>query len=821
MPIIQDLRTGVRLTVRNPVSSLICVLALGIGLGLTAAVFSILNGMLLKPLPFEEPARLLSISHVDAVRGYRFLPIPLSDFQVYRHEQRAFEDLGGYRVCSFSVGGGHGEGAGAELYEGAWVTANIFDLLRIQPLLGRGFEARDEAPGAEPVTLIGYRLWQERFGGDVRVLGQALRINGEPATVVGVLEDEFMFPERQALWLPVRYDLVAHGRGRPGALSLMAIGRLRPNASIYQARAQLVATSLRLAAAYPETNQHLRVQIMTMADAFQEEWMGEGALQFFLMVLVAGFMVLLIACVNVASLLLSRVAPRSREVAVRKAFGASRPRLVAQLLTEPLILAGAGAVLGLGLASLGGNLFLNSIPSANRVYWVDFGLDGSVLLVVFGLALFSTLASGLIPALRVTHGKLGEILKEGGHATAAPHAARLTRWLVVAEFAVALVILTGAALMVRSVTHAMATEVPFPTEDVLTARIGFPPDYPAYTTVEDRVRFFETVESRLAQEPGIRASAVTTSLPGDRAPVNTVAVEGHGDDHPPDQLLARWAAVTPAFFDLFGVAVLEGRTFGFGDQAGRIPVAIVNQSFVRRHFPDGRAVGRRVRVGPAEAPWRTIVGVVPDLHMSGVHDRGQDREGLYIPLAQSSAPRFVMVAARTSGPPTLATPQVRDAVAAVDADIPVHAPRSLQDVISELAWDLHLLGRMVTIIGFVALFLAAIGLHGVVSSSVSRRTREMGVRMALGADSGGITRFVIRQGVTQLAIGLLLGSAGAMAVGRLLRGILWNISPHDPLAYGASFTVLTLAGFIALWVPARRAAKLDPLVAIRDQAYTS
>jgi putative ABC transport system permease protein len=811
---LQNLRFAARLTVRNPALAAICVLTLGVGIGLTATMFSIVHGALLKPLPFEESERLLAVVHTDVAQGTENLGIRLHDLEAYSVQQQVFEGLAAYGTGTFIVSGVEG----AEQHFGAWMSANAFDLLRVRPILGRTFRQGEDAPGAAGVAVIGYRLWQDRYGSDPQVLGRTLRINGEEATIVGVMAEGFSFPHREQVWMPDRQEPAAFERGASPFRNLF--GRLRPGVSPDQANAQLHAISQRLAASYPETNENLRAGAIPLREWFNRTLGGHTAPLLFVM-LGGVFAVLLIACVNVANLLLGQAALRSREVAIRTALGASRLRIASQFLTEPLILAVAGSVIGLGLAYRLVHLFENTIPPAEMFFWMDFSLDATILLFVVGLTLFSTLASGLLPAIRASGGSVSETLKDESRGTSSLRGGRLTKGLVVAEVALSVVLLAGAGLMIRSVANVTTIDYPFATADVLTAGLALPIDDEErrYAAAADRIRFFKEVEARMAEQPGVRAVALTTALPGLGAGGNQFSLEGETYARQADQPFTRTAAITPGFFETFGAGILQGRAFGPEDREESLPVAIVNQSFARRHFPAGDALGSRVRLGgpDSEGPWRTIVGVVPDLHMSPLF--GEDpaqAAGLYLPLAQTEV-ASVNIAARTAGPPAAVAPQLRSVVAAVDPDIPAYQVQSLAGALHENAWVFRVFGGIFVIMGVVALFLAAIGLYGVISFSVSRRTREMGVRMALGARAEQVTRLIVRQGVVQLAIGVVLGLFGALALTGLLRGVLYGVSPRDPLVFAAIVAVLALTGLVASWVPARRATRVDPMVALRGK----
>lgn len=806
MTLLQDLRFGARLMVKKPAVAAISVLTLALGIGLTTLMFSLVNVAILKGLPFEAPERLVSVVQHDLSRGWENMSVRLHDFEEWGEQQRAFEELAAYSTGTFNVSGTEG----AERYDGAWVTANMFDVLRVRPTVGRVFHPSEAAPGAEAVTIISHRIWQDRFGGDPSVLGRTLRINGEEATIVGVMGDRFMFPMSQLIWMPERRSASQYERGQGGTPYVNVFARLRPGVSMDEANVQIATIAQRQSAAYPETHETLGANVQPLSHTY----IPKEPRRLLFVMLGAVFGVLLIACVNVANLLLSQAAMRAREVGIRTALGASRVRIAVQFLTEPLVLAAVGGVLGLGIAWVGLRLFENAIAATNPPYWLDFGIDRTVVLFVLAITVLSTLVSAVLPAIRASGSNVSEVLKDETRGASSFRGGRLTRGLVVLELALSMMLLVGAGLMIRSVTRLATIDFGFDTEAIFTARFGLPEADASYADPGSRIRFFEAVEARLAQESGMLAVSLTSSLPGSWSNISRFAMEGQSYDRPTDYPSARTAVVTPGFFDTFAAPALQGRGFGTADREGSVPVAVVNRSFEQKHFPNGDAVGSRIQLGgpDSDQPWVTIVGVVRDLHMGG--PQNEEPEGLYLPLAQESA-RFMSIAARPRGSATAVTPVVRDAVAAVDSDIPIYWARTLAEGIAMSTWFFRVFGVLFMVMGFAALFLAAIGLYGVMSFSVSRRTREMGVRMALGARADDVVRLVMRQGVIQIAIGLSIGLVMAWAVSTLLTGFLFGVSPRDPLTFGATLVVLTVTGLIAAWVPARRATRVDPLVALR------
>jgi putative ABC transport system permease protein len=807
MTILQDLRHGARLMLRRPGLALVSILTLSVGIGLTAFMFSLVKGALLTGLPFEDADRIVAVTRTEIVQGWENMSVPLHDLEAWREEQQVFEGMGTYSTGTFNVSGPEG----ADRYDGGWVSANLFDLLRVQPIVGRGFRADEDLPGAPAVTIIGWRLWQDRFGGDPHALGRTLRINGEEAVIIGVMEEGFAFPVSQGIWLPERRRAVQYTLGAPGVPQVNVVARLRAGVSLDQANVQIAGISARLREAHPDSHENIGAAVVTIS----EQFIGREPRRLLWVMLGGVFGVLLIACANVANLLLSQAALRAREVGIRTALGASRGRILTQFLTEPLVMAVTGAVLGLGLAHLGIGAFERAIASTEPPFWFNFGIDGRVLLFVMAITLLATFLAGVMPAVRASNANVNEVLKDDSRGASSFRGGRLTRAIVVGEIALSVILLAGAGLMIRSVVNLGNAEYGFATGEVLTARLGLPEADRRYQEAGDRIRFFEGIEANLALEPGVQAVALTSALPGMWAGQTRIEVEGRSYERPSDRPQARRAVITPGFFETFATGVLEGRAFGTEDREETLPVAIVNRSFAARHFSEGNAVGSRIRVGGDEGgePWRTIVGVAPDLHMSGAEDA--EPEGFYVPLAQDTGVRFMSIAARSTGVPAALAPAFRNAVAGVDADIPIYWVRTLDDVIAAENWFYGVFGALFSIMGIVALLLAAIGLYGVMSFSVSRRTREMGVRMALGAEPGDVVLLVLRQGAGQLALGLVLGLAGALALSGLLANFLFGVNPRDPATFGAIVLVLALTGLLASWVPARRATRVDPAEALR------
>lgn len=801
--LIQDLRYGFRLLIKNPGFTLISVITLGLGIGLTTMMFSIVYGALLRGLPFEEGDRIVALSHANPARGWDGMSVDIHDFEVWREQQQSFDAIAAYYSGTVNVRGTER----AERYDGAWVSANIFRLVRVQPALGRGFQEGEDRPGAEPVVVIGHEMWQSRFGGNPGVVGTTIRANGEEMTIVGVMPQGFAFPGNNDLWLTLRQSAAAEERGT--AQSLNVVGRLRDDVTIDQANLQLAAITSRIQLENPGVNEGLTSEVIP----FTERYIGDEPRQLLLTMLGAVFFVLLIACANVANLLLSRAALRMKEVGIRSAIGASRARVMLQFLTEPLALALAGAALGIVLAWIGIRLFNNAIVDTDPPFWIVIQLDGPALVFVLGVTVFATLASGVLPAFRATGGDMNEILKDESRGSSSFRIGKLSRALVIFEIALSCGLLVAAGLMVKSVTKLRTIDFGFEPASVFTARVGLPEaEYPDSAA---QVRFFEELDARLSGLPQARSVVLADALPGLYSPMGSVAVEGETYAEERDYPRAAMITVSPGFFELFGRIPRQGRDFGAQDRAGGMPVAIVNDAFASMHFPDGDAVGRQLRFGGAETqqPWRTIVGIVPDMHVTGVEN--EEPAGVYLPATQNPR-RFMSIAALGGGGDPLGlTVPVRDAVAAVDPDIPLYFVDTLRGRLREQTWFYNVFGSIFMVMGFVALFLAAIGLYGVMAFSVSRRTREMGVRMALGASGRDVLGLILRQGMIQLAVGLVIGIALAAGVSQLLSIVLFGVEPRDPMIFGLIVAVLTTVGIVASFVPARRATRVDPMIALR------
>jgi predicted permease len=801
--ILKDIRYGARMLVKNPGIAVISVLAFTLGIGLTTTMFSIVYGAIYRGLPFDEPKELMHVERNNLAEDIEGMAVTIHDFIDWREQQTTFEGISAFYMRSSYLADAEDR---PERYTGTFITANFLNMLGVQPLIGRGFLDGEDSPQAEPVLLIGYNVWRDRYGSASDVIGRSVRLNGETMTVIGVMPEGFEFPIDNYLWTPLRMNSLEIERGE--GLTLQVFGRLRNGVTMDQAQAEFSAVAQRLALEYPETNEG----IGTVVKPYTEEFIGEEPVQLLHFMLLAVFLVLLIACANVANLLLSRAAVRTKEVAIRSALGASRGRVVMQLLAEAFAIAAVGGVLGLGLGRVGVELFNWAIVDVNPPFWIDIKIDTAAMIFVLALVVVTSVVAGIVPALKASGANVNEVLKDESRGSSSLRIGRLSKGLVVVELALSFGLLVSAGLMIKSVVNAANIDFGFATENVLTARLGLPvADYP--DSLSQR-QFYDQLEPRLEARYGVENVTLARTFPGLGSQGRRFAVEGEVYERDQDHPETRWVRITPGYFDTFQVSLREGRKFTQQDNAQSMPVAIVNESFASSYFAGESPLGRRVRIGDSESeePWLTIVGVAPDMYLSGPEN--ENPEGLYVPFHQSPD-EWVGIAIRTAGDPLAITPEVRDIVASIDNNMPIYFIDSLAGWVNQGTWFIRVFGTIFMIFGGVALFLASVGLYGVMAFSVEQRTKEMGVRMALGAQGPDVLRLIIRQGVIQVTIGLVLGLGLAVLLSRGMDILLFGVEPLDPTTFLVIILVLAGTGLLASLIPARRATRVDPVIALR------
>lgn len=803
MPFFHDLARGFRALGSHPGRAALAVLNLALGIGLAASVFSIAYGMSLRGLPFPQAEDLMHLSVRIPDYG-KTLPVAVHDYLDWSAGQQAFAELAAFRTGAVSLSG---DGQPLRL-EGAFIAAATFRALRVEPALGRAFLPAEDRPGAPPVVLLGHRLWQRRYGGDPGVVGRAVRIDGRAATIIGVMPRGFRFPVQQEIWLPLQADDAGLERGAGPRLGVF--GRLRDGVTLDRARLEMATLGQRLEAAYPQANRG----VVPVVEAYTRAFVSEDQRELVMTYLGGALFVLLIACSNVANLLLVRTLARSKEVAVRLALGGGRWRVAGHLLGESVVLCTLGGLLGLVLAILAVRFYGTAVADPSGPFWSDARIDVAFFGFLAAAVGLASLLAAAVPALRAADLDINAVLKDEGRGTSSLRMGRLSRLLVVGQVAFSCALLVCAGLMLRTIHNLTRIDFAFTTTDVFTAQLDLAP--PAYPDAATRTALLAALLPELSALPGVRTAAAASSLPADGYGLRIYSVRGQTyaslNTHP----YARIVSLTPGFFALFGVTVAEGRDFDGRDGAEAPPVAIVNRSLAAREWPGESALGKELRIGSEAggAPWRTVVGVMPDMHAGGLENYNPD--GFYVPLAQHSAPTLSLLARAADGiaPLTLSSP-IRARLAAQDPDLPLHAVRTMREVIADNLFYYRRITYVLAALAGVALVLAASGVYGILSFAVGRRRGEMGIRLALGARRRSVLGLVMRQGLTQVVWGLLLGLALAAAATRLIENQLYQLEAIDPPTFLAIALLLTAVGALATLLPALRATRVDPTTALR------
>ena len=798
----QDLAYALRKLRATPAFTLTVILTLALGIGANTAIFSVVNSVLLKPLPFPEPDRVLWMRFVLDGSPDAGSPPELADF---RSQSRTMESLAMYEGVGANLARDDGD---PELLVGMQVSANWFNIFRATPSLGRTFVDGDDREGAPKVAVLNERAWRRYFNADPRVVGRAVRINGEQVTVVGVVPAGSVYPAGADLWLPLAFTAGDLVEGRRSARWLSMMGRLKPEATLEQAEREMSRIASGIASRHPRFYQTFNVIPTTLHDRIVRDL--ERPL---LVIMGAVAFVLLIACANVANLFLVRATGREGEMAIRTALGAGRSRLVRQLVTESVVLSLVGAACGLVLAKWGMGMLLRfAPPELPRVS--EARIDGMTLLVTLLVALATGVVFGLLPATQ-SHGDLGVALRAGGRGTRARQASsRARRTIVIAEVALAVTLLVGAGLLLRSFQQLLAVDPGFRPEGALTFRVRLPQT--SYPT-EDAVRqFVNGLDQRLTAIPGVRVAGMSNALPLDGSDL-TLTFHVRGTPVLPDnqQPSAQIILATPGFFPAMGMTASRGRLFSREDRLGAPQVVMVNREFARRSFPNEDPIGKYIDLGWTVDGVRRggiVVGIVGDVKQVALER--DPPPSVYLPVDQVS-PYSLRIVLRTSVPPASVTSAVRAAVREMDRQLPVFAVRPLREYVDEAMGPQRFYALMVAIFAVVALSLAAIGLYGVIAYAVSQRTHELGVRVALGASGQHIHRMVVAQGLVLTLLGVIVGIGGALATGRLIASLLFGVGTADPLTLSVVALLLLMVAVLASYLPARRAARVDPLIAMR------
>ncbi len=816
---LKDLRFALHLIAKERWFSGVAIVALALGIGVNATVFTLVNAVLIKGLPFKDSGQLYMLSSQRQSQS-RGGSVSFADLGDWRAQNKTFIGLAGFSVDMKNLSD---DRAAPQQARAASVSANTFSLLQQPPLLGRDFSPDDERTGAESVVILGYTLWKTRYASEPGILGHSVRIDGKPATIIGVMPENMLFPSDTELWTPLVPRAEQQSRG---ARFFQVFGRMRPDVTRAQAQAEFSSIAARLASAYSDTNKEFtKIAIETFNERFNG---GQIRVVFLAMMGAVGF-VLLIACANVANLLLSRSAHRSREIAVRIALGATRWRVVRQLLVESIVLGCFGGLIGLGLAVVGVRLFDNAVSGTGKPYWIIFTMDYTVFAFLAAVCVLTGILFGLAPALQVTRTNVNEVLKEGGRGNAGGVRARwLSGTMVVLELALTLVLLVGAGLMVRSFLKIYTLDLGIRTANLMTMRMQLPEV--KYPTPETRRAFYDRLAPRLASIPGADSVALTTAVPPFGAGRRGLEIEGRpvrkaGEEAP--QVVV--VTISPGFFETAGVQLLRGRVFRDTDGAAGSETIIINERLASQYFKGEDPIGRRIKFAePPPVPgqlapsaprppevWRTIVGICPSIRHSNPQD-SDPAPAAYIPYRQDP-PAGITLLVRSRLDAGSIMNLVRREVQAVDQDQPVFTVQTLDQVLAQSMWPYRVFGSLFAIFAVIALVMSAVGLYAVMAYSVTQRTPEIGVRMALGAEGRRVSWLILKRGLLQLALGLTLGLAGAFGLSRVLRTLLVQISPTDPVTFVSITIILTAVAITACIVPARRATRVDPLIALRAE----
>jgi putative ABC transport system permease protein len=801
---VNDLTYAFRQLSRTPGFTVMAVLTLGLGIGVNSTIFSVVNGMLLRPLPFHEPELLVQLNERNPDQGFERMSIAYANYADWRAQSQLFEDMGVYAETAYTLTGGEQ----AERLRGARVSAGLFSSLGVLPMLGRPFREGEDRSGADRVVLLSHGLWERRYGSDPFLVGRSVVVDGRSHVVVGIMPRGFRFPHFGELWTPLVGNPSDEARGSHDCLG---IGRLKRGVSIEEARAELNLIAQRLAEAYPQTNRGVEVIVIPLRD----ELVRNFDTMLWLLLGVVGF-VLAVACANVANLSLARAASRRHEMGIRAALGATRSRSFRQVLTESLVLGVLGGALGLVLTGWGLKLVVASVP-VEIPYWVQLQLDPRVFGYTLVISVLAGLLFGSVPAWRASRSELHGALQEQGRGTSGGLGARhLRNSLVVAEVSLAVVLLAGTGLMIRSFLHLQRLDPGFNPAGLLTFALTLP-ERDAGGTAEPE-RFYGRVLDRLAALPGISGSAAVSHLPmGGSSWGNSFVLEDSVAQVLSQAPVGNTRVVTPGYFRVMEIALEAGRDFTEHDRADTVPVAIIDQTFARRYFGHEDPLGKRFKLGGGDssAPWRTIVGVAGEVRHYGLGE--EVRPGFYLPASQFPVRTMTVVTRTLRKDPLSVAPVVRQAVNELDSSLPLFRLLTMEEVVYRSIWQHRFFSQLFTVFAILAVVLAGIGIYGVTAHGVAQRTHELGVRMALGANAREVLRLVLGQGMGLVGLGLILGLLAGFGLLRLLASQLHGVRPYDPLTFALVALALAAVGLAACYVPARRATRVDPMAALRNQ----
>ncbi len=799
--LLQDLRYGFRMLLKHKGFSVVAIIALGLGVGANTAIFSLVNGVLLRPLPYPDADRIVYFEGKNPTQGITDSNISVPDFQDWTAQSQAFA-----HTAIFWTGGAALAEAGGEpeRVPRVGVTKSFFEVLGVQPILGRTFLAEEDQSSTITVAILSEGLWKRRFGADCNIIGRSITINTRPVTVVGVMPGGFEFPVNTQVWTPAAINPAEEPRDNR---SYSAIGRLKPGVELEQAQSQISAINAQSAQAFPDTNKGWDANVARLHERLVREVRPS-----LLLLLGAVGCVLLIACANVANLLLARAAGRQKEVAIRTALGASRGRVLRQMLTESVLLSTIGGAVGLLLSFWLVELLVSiSPPDAPR--FSDATLDGRVLVFTLALSAFTGLLFGLAPALQASKLDVSGSLKEGGRTGEGHRRSSARSLLLIGEVAMSLILLVGAGLLVKSFLRLQEVKPGFNPERVLIASLSLPGA--KYKENQQRIDFYQQLTERLKALPGVQAAGAGLNLPlgaSDYGIGRAFIPEGRaltGDE----AVNASYSTITPAYFEALQVPVLAGRAFNERDNDAAPKVAIVNRSVAVKHFgSETAALGKRITIWRDEQFPREIVGVVGETKSGALEEESGAQ--IYTPHSQDGSWGFMTLVLLTAADPGAMTPTLRREVLSLDKDLPIFNTRTMEDVVAASIGSRRVSMLLFSVFAGAALLLAAVGIYGVMAYTVTQRTQEIGIRMALGAQTGDVLRMVVRQGMTLAIIGISVGLAGALGLTRIIASLLFGVNATDPITFVAISLLLAFVALFACYLPARRAAKLDPMKAL-------
>jgi len=815
MRLLKDLRYSIRTLLGRPGFTAATVLILALGIGANSAIFSVISAVLLRPLPYADPARIVMVWEANPGKGLDRSIVSPANFLDWRAQNHVFEHLSAWRFWFYNLSGAGGD---PERIHGVRVSANFFTLLGVTPAQGRNFLPEEEQVGRDRVVIISHGLWQRRFGADPQLVGQTVTIDGEPFTVVGILPASFRFIRvldgNLDLWMPFAFDPAQLNREDR---SIVVYGRLKQNVSLTQAQTEMDVITRGLAQAYPDSNTGWGAYVIRLHDQYT------GFIRpILLMLLGVVVFVLLIACANVANLLLARASARQKELAVRAALGASRWRLIRQLLTESLLLASLGGAAGLLLAYWGMDL-LNALLPENTIVRLDrFSLDTQALGFTLMISLLAGVVFGLAPGLQASRTDLNELLKEGGKGFGAgPGGRRLRDVLVIAEVSLAVMLLIGAGLMIRSSLRFSGINRGLKLDNLLTMQVSLP--RPKYPTGQQLTTFYQQVLERIETTPGVESASAVNALPFSGLEDSTkLNIEGRPAPPQGEEPFVPYRVVDHNYFRTVGIPLLRGRSFTPEDKENSLPVVVVSEAVARRFWPDEDPLGKRLRPDfpAANVPWRpeannswlTVVGVVGDIKEDRLEDKASP--AIYLTYLQYPLPLMSLVARSTAEPMAL-TPAVRNQVWAVDRDLPVYRVKTMEEIFTESFASWRAFTLLQGTFAAVALLLAALGIYSVLAYSITQRTHEIGIRMALGAQRRDILKLFVSQSMKLVLIGLGIGLLAALAFMRILSSLLFGLDIDAPLIFAGVSVLLAAVAMCASYLPARKATKVEPLIALR------